>query len=140
MAIFFIRDWPEIQKSRIPPSEFCPISGDWDELGIPDLAWMTQIKCYEILQNARPTTFALYELLMEKSRRRWGKITPPPLPHPPRLGINMKHEVYLVSLEQCWFYFKYPLSNTLICMRSGLKIYTMKTWQSVVVKIDFYIL
>ena len=23
----FIRDWPEIRKSEIPPSEFCPISG-----------------------------------------------------------------------------------------------------------------
>ena len=29
----FIRDWPEIRKSEIPPSEFCPISGDWDKFG-----------------------------------------------------------------------------------------------------------
>ena len=28
----FIRDWPEIRKSEIPPCEFCPISGDWGEL------------------------------------------------------------------------------------------------------------
>ena len=33
----FIRDWPEIRKSEIPPSEFCPISGYWDELWIPNL-------------------------------------------------------------------------------------------------------
>ena len=29
----FIGDSPEIQKSEIHSSEFCPISGDWDELG-----------------------------------------------------------------------------------------------------------
>ena len=33
----FIRDWPETQKSEIPPSEFCPISGDWAEWRIPNL-------------------------------------------------------------------------------------------------------
>ena len=27
----FIRDWPEIRKSEIPPSVFCPIIEDWDE-------------------------------------------------------------------------------------------------------------
>ena len=32
----FIRDWPEIQKSEIPPSEFCQISGDWSELEKPN--------------------------------------------------------------------------------------------------------
>ena len=38
----FIRDWPETRKLEIPSSEFCPISGDWDELGIPNLV---RIKC-----------------------------------------------------------------------------------------------
>ena len=42
----FISDWPEILKSEIPPSEFCPISGDWGELEIPNLARMSLIKCY----------------------------------------------------------------------------------------------
>ena len=41
-----IRNWPEIRKSEIPPSEFCPISGDWGELGIPNLARMSLIKRY----------------------------------------------------------------------------------------------
>ena len=27
----FIKDWPEIRKSEIPPSEFCPIPGHWGE-------------------------------------------------------------------------------------------------------------
>ena len=34
----FIRDWPEILKSEIPPWELCQISGDWGKLGIPYLA------------------------------------------------------------------------------------------------------
>ena len=46
MAIFFYKGWPEIWKSEIPPSKFCPISGDWGELWIPNLAWMSLIECY----------------------------------------------------------------------------------------------
>ena len=41
-----IRGWPEIQKSEIPPSEFCRLSGDWDKLRIPILALMSLMKCY----------------------------------------------------------------------------------------------
>ena len=41
----FIRNRPEIWKSEIPPSEFRPISGDWGELWIPNLAWMSLIEC-----------------------------------------------------------------------------------------------
>ena len=66
----FIRDWPEIRKSEIPPSEFCPISGDWGELGIPNLARMSLIKCYWMLQNARVTAFTVSESLREKQQRR----------------------------------------------------------------------
>ena len=61
----FIRDWPEIWKSEIPPSEFCPISGDWVELWIPDFARMSLIKCYWMLQNSRVTAFTVFELLRE---------------------------------------------------------------------------
>ena len=42
----FIRDWPEILRSEIPLSEFCPVSGDWGELGVPNLAEMFLIKSY----------------------------------------------------------------------------------------------
>ena len=41
----FIRNWPEIRKSEIALSEFCPISGDWKELGIPNLAQMSLLQC-----------------------------------------------------------------------------------------------
>ena len=44
------KDWPETQKSEISTSEFCPISGDWSELGIPNSARMSLMKCYWMLQ------------------------------------------------------------------------------------------
>ena len=64
----FIRDWPEIRKSEIPLSEFLPISGDWGELGMPNLARMSLIKCYWMLQNARVTAFTISELLRENQK------------------------------------------------------------------------
>ena len=42
----FYKELPKIQKWEIHLSEFFPISGDWDELGIPNLARMSLIKCY----------------------------------------------------------------------------------------------
>ena len=48
---FFIRDWPEIWKSEIPPSEFRPISGDWGKLGLPNVARISRINCNKILLN-----------------------------------------------------------------------------------------
>ena len=58
-------DWPEIRKSEILPSEFCPISEDWGKLWIPNLAWMSLIECYWILQISRFTAFTVFELLRE---------------------------------------------------------------------------
>ena len=59
----FIKDWPEIRNLEIPPSEFCPISGYWDELWVPNLARMSLINCYWMLQNSRVTAFTVEELL-----------------------------------------------------------------------------
>ena len=61
-------------------SEFCPISGDWGKLRIPNLARMSIIKCYCMLLNAEVTAFTIFELLREnrkptrdgKGRRRGG--------------------------------------------------------------------
>ena len=86
----FIRDWPEIRKSEIPPSEFCPISGDWGKLWIPNLARMFLIECYWMLQNSRVTAFTVFELF-RGNQLGVGKITPPPPPPPhppPRLGLK----------------------------------------------------
>ena len=61
----FIRDWPEIRKSEICPSEFSLISGDWGKLGIPNLTGMSLIKCCCMLQNARVKAVTFSELLRE---------------------------------------------------------------------------
>ena len=75
----FIRDWPEIRKSEIPLSEFCPISGDWDELWIPNLARMFLIECYWMLQNFSVTALTVFELLSE-NQLGGVKLPPPPRP------------------------------------------------------------
>ena len=61
----FIRDWPEIRKSEIPPSEFCPISWDWGKLWITNLAQMSLMKSYSMLQNSKVTAFTVSKLLRE---------------------------------------------------------------------------
>ena len=48
-----------------PTSEFCPVSGDWNQLWIPNLARMSLIECYLMLQNSRVTAFTVLELLRE---------------------------------------------------------------------------
>ena len=59
----FIRNWPEIQISKIPP--FFPISGNWDELETPNLVRVSLMKCYWMLQNAKVTASTVSELLRE---------------------------------------------------------------------------
>ena len=71
----FIGDWPEIRKSEIPRSDFCPISGDCGKLRTSNLAWMSLMKCYWMLQNARVRYFILPT---------------------PRLGLNSKSHTNIV--------------------------------------------
>ena len=75
----FIRNWPEILKSKIPLPEFCPISGDWGKLRIPNLARVFLIKCYWMLQNTRITAFIFSEFLRENQQGERGNFTPPTL-------------------------------------------------------------
>ena len=65
MTIFFYKGWPEIRKSEIPPSEFCPISGDRGELWIQNLARMSLIEFYWMLQISSVTAFTVFALLRE---------------------------------------------------------------------------
>ena len=58
----FIRVWQKIWKLEIHPSECCPISGEWGELEMPNLAQMFLMKCYWMLQNVMVTVFTLSEL------------------------------------------------------------------------------
>ena len=73
----FIKDWPEIRKSEIHPSEFWPISRDWGKVGIPDLAWMSLVECYWMLQNATVTTLTGFELLTENQQGEESYPSPP---------------------------------------------------------------
>ena len=51
----------------LPPSEFCPIFRNWDELEISNLAWMSLMKCYWMLQNASVTAFTVKGLSYVKN-------------------------------------------------------------------------
>ena len=75
----FIRDSPEIRKLEIPLSEFCPTSGDWSELWIPNLARMSLIQYYWMLQNTKFKAFTVFELLRENQLGSGAvKLHPPP--------------------------------------------------------------
>ena len=97
----FIRDWPEIRKSEIPPSKFCSIPGNWGKLVIPNLARMSLLKCYWMLQNARVTAFTISELLREN--QQGVKLPPSP---PPRLGLR-SYEAFLTSSLDLMSYFEH---------------------------------
>ena len=88
----FIRDWPEILKSEITPSEFCPVS---------NLTRMSLMKCY---WNARVTALAVSGLLRENQQR--GKITPLS-PTQIRFNNEKSHQVYL--------YYRFANQNNCIC-------------------------
>ena len=92
----FMRDWQEILKSEIQPSEFCPISGDWGKLWVPNLARMSLTEFYWMLQNSKVTAFAVLELLRENQLGR-SKITAPPTT--PRLGLkDVYAHAYLLKI------------------------------------------
>ena len=74
----FITDWPKIWKSEIPLSEFCPISGDRGELGIPNFGRMFLMTSYRMLQNCRVTAFTVSEL--KRENQQGSKNTPPSQP------------------------------------------------------------
>ena len=76
----FIRDWSEIRKSEIPPSEFCPISGDWGKLWISNLAKLSLIECYWMMQNSRVTAFTVFEFKGNPTGGvgGWTELPPPP--------------------------------------------------------------
>ena len=61
----FIKDWQEIQKSKIIPHEFFWIPQDWGKLATAIFAEIFVIKCYWILLNAKVTAFTVSELLRE---------------------------------------------------------------------------
>ena len=78
MKIFFYKGLTRNPEIGNTPSEFYPISGDWGKLWIQNLAQMSPIKYYWMLQNSSVTALTVFELLREN--QLGGKITPPPPP------------------------------------------------------------
>ena len=74
---YFIRDWPEIRKSKIPPTGFWLISRDGVKLWMPNYGRMFLIEYYWMLQHARGYRF--YRFWVIKGKPTWGegKITLP---------------------------------------------------------------
>ena len=68
----FIRDWPEIRKSEIPLSEFCPIPGEWCKL-----PYAAKCQVY---------SFYRFWVIKGKPTGQGGNYPPPP-PPPPRLEL-----------------------------------------------------
>ena len=92
----FIRDWPEIWNSEIPTSEFFLISGDWSELWIPNLARMSLIECYGMLQNFRVTAVTFYQFFLQQKKMTSVIENRVFFGHscniaPPRLGLSETH-------------------------------------------------
>ena len=89
----FIRNWPDIRKSDITPSEICPISGDRGWLGIPNLARISLMKCYRMLQGY---SFDPFWVIKVKPTGSVKLPLPPalPSPHPPRLELILLFVLY----------------------------------------------
>ena len=99
----FIRDWQEIRKSEIPPSELCSISGYWDKLRIPNMARASLIKCYWMMQNARVTAFTVSELLRKNRLEGGGRGTNP---HAPQIKVKCWRGVISNSRVPCKLHIK----------------------------------
>ena len=100
MTIFFYKGLTRNLESQIAPFEFCPVSGDLGELGMPNLAWMSLVKCYWMLQNARVTGFTVSELLRENQQERGGGGVHY-LPIQMRVKLGTKFQLKLTILT-CW--------------------------------------
>ena len=91
----FIKDWPKNQKLEIPPSEFCSISGDKNELGIRN--WPNVSK--ELLLNAAKChSYSCYCFWVIKGH------LPRVFASPPRLGLNKRRWCsHYVNFKHCFF-------------------------------------
>ena len=76
----FIRDWPEIRKSEILPSDFWPVYGDWNELGT---SRNVSNKMFLNTTKFQGYSFCSFWVIKGKPTEG-GKITHPP----PSLGLK----------------------------------------------------
>ena len=73
---YFLRHWPE-SGDRNTPSGFWPRSGDGGALWIPNLAQMTPIEYYWMLQHARGYSFNRFWVMKRKPTGSGVKLPPP---------------------------------------------------------------
>ena len=88
---FFRRDWPGIQKSEIPPSEFSPVSEDWVTFWTPNIARMSN---RIFLNAAKCQGYGFYSFWVIKEKPTGGDYSPPS-----RLGLswnNVLHQRMLI--------------------------------------------
>ena len=76
MTIFFYKRLARNPEIGNTPNWVLP--NIWGELGIPNLAQISIIKCYWMLQNSKVTAFTVSELLKE-SQQGEGPKSPPPI-------------------------------------------------------------
>ena len=94
MTIFFYKGLTRNPETGNTPVWVFPISGDWGEYGIPNLARMSLVKCYWIPQNARVTAFTVSALLRENQQGvgRGLKLHPPP-------RLRLKHLLFFWDMR-----------------------------------------
>ena len=62
----FVRDLTRIRKFKTSPSEFCPISGDWGELGPPNMAYVSHKKLLNAAKCQVCSSFYHFSVIKEK--------------------------------------------------------------------------
>ena len=97
-----IRDWPEIRKLEILPSDFCPNPRDWNKLVTPNLGRISLIKFRWLLQNAGVKALTVFELLRENQQiggvRGRGKRVKLSHPHT-QIRVNLKFGTWNLVTE-----------------------------------------
>ena len=138
MTIFAYKNWPEIQKSEINTSDFCQISGDWGELGIPSLVRILLIKFYWMLRNTKVTAF--YHFWVIKEKPTGGKTTSHPLTHThthththvhtntPRLGLHKFGVIFLNNRKKSIGDFTKLTSEPCMKLQSAVENLTQTRW------------
>ena len=71
LEFLLLRDLSEIWKVEIPPSEFCLVSGDLGDLVMPNVAGMSLMKSYWMLQGGmkKKTSLGLNKLSSKYGNR-----------------------------------------------------------------------
>ena len=105
----FTRISPEIRKSEITPSEFCPISGDWSKLGIPNLGLTSLMKWWNVTEWCKMPGLQLLQFLSYYGKTNRGEEEGISLPSPPPTQIRVNeivwalHVAFLIFFSNFWY-------------------------------------